>query len=616
PQGTLFGRNTTGGLVHFLSEPPTEEFGGYADLTLGEENQVKFEGAIGGAISDKLLGRLSVATHDYDPYVKNRIGDDYNSLESRAARVQLKWLPTEDVDVLFAANYGKNDAAVGAWQHQSTKFAANGFTPVALSANEDAWGSCPGCDVFGYRDTDGDPWAGDYDREGRVYVKSQGGANTFNWRLNDELTLTSVTAYQQVERTQEEDTDASPAPLAPSFPAETDQFTQEIRIAGGDDRSNWVAGVYYFDNEVDATYTLDALGLDFVYLDTDMNQQSESWSVFGQYEFAINDNWSLIAGLRYSSEEKELQYKGFDRSGIFEAETAAGNLPLTATRPLPDSTFFFSTDTVGSMAKHDESSVTGKVELDWRPNDDLLIYTSYSRGTKSAGFNTGFLDETQIFASNQPGTVPYDEEVLDAFEVGFKSDMAGGQLRLNGAMFYYDYSDLQTFRFELLNQVIFNTDGKYWGGELELAAVPVEGLDLAMGLAYLDTTVEDVPDGAGVPRDRSAVSAPDWSFNASARYEWEMLRGRMSALLTYSYQGETYFDIQNTDISKEGGYSLANVRVEWASPDDNWIFSAFVNNVSDEQYLVYTFDFTGAFGFNQQAYGKPRWAGVSARYSF
>jgi iron complex outermembrane receptor protein len=212
--------------------------------------------------------------------------------------------------------------------------------------------------------------------------------------------------------------------------------------------------------------------------------------------------------------------------------------------------------------------------------------------------------------------VPYDEEVLDAYEVGFKSDLAEGLLRLNGAMFYYDYSDLQTFRFELLNQVIFNTDGQYYGGELELSAAPIQGLDLALGVAYLDTTVEDIPNGAGVLQDRTAVSAPDWSFNASARYEWGFMNGRMAALANYSYQGETYFDIQNPDIAKEDGYSLANVRLEWASPSDTWLFSAFVNNVTDEEYLVYTFDFTGSFGFNQQAYGKPRWAGVSARYNF
>ncbi len=617
PQGTLFGRNTTGGLIHFISEKPSEEFGGFAEFGVGENSETQFEGAIGGAITDTLMGRLSVATHDYDPYVKNRIGRDYNGLESRAARAQLKWVPSDTVDVLLSANYGKNDAEVGAWQHQSTKFADEERTiPVALPADEDYWITCPGCDVFGYRDTDSDPWKGDYDRDGKVYVKSQGGAATVNWQLNDSMTLTSITAYQEVKRNQEEDTDAGPVPLAPSFPAETDQFTQELRLSGGDDDAQWVTGVYYYNNSVKANYVLDASQIGFVYLDTDMKQDTDAWAVFGQYELALNDQWSVIAGLRYSSEDKKIDYKGFDRSGFFAAATEAGEVSLTTTRPLPDATFFFSQSTVGSLAKHDQDSFTGKLELDWRPTDDLLVYGSYSRGTKSAGFNTGFLDETEIFASNVPDTVPYDKETLDAYEMGFKSDLLGGMMRLNGAMFYYDYSDLQTFRFELLNQVIFNTDGEYYGGELELAAAPVEGLDIALGAAYIDTTVKDVPDGAGVLQDRHAVSAPDWSFNASARYEWEIFKGSMAAIATYSYQGKTYFDIQNPDIAKEDGYSLTNLRLEWLSPDQDWTIAAFVNNVTDEEYLVYTFDFTGSFGFNQQAYGKPRWAGASIRYSF
>jgi iron complex outermembrane receptor protein len=128
--------------------------------------------------------------------------------------------------------------------------------------------------------------------------------------------------------------------------------------------------------------------------------------------------------------------------------------------------------------------------------------------------------------------------------------------------------------------------------------------------------VENVPDYTGVGRDRTAVSAPDWSVNAAARYEWGMFEGTMAGVVSYSYQGETYFDIQNQDTAKEEGYSVTNVRLEWSSPEQHYILTAFVDNVFDEEYLVYTFDFTSSFGLNQQAYGKPRWAGVTARYNF
>jgi iron complex outermembrane receptor protein len=617
PQGTLYGRNTTGGLISFVSVKPSEELDGYAQLSAGENSEIGFEGAIGGPITDSLLGRLSVSTNKYDPYVKNRIGQDYSGLDAQAARLQLKWLINDKVDLLLSGNYSKNDAHVGAWQHQSTKFAADGVTPTALPRDEDYWGTCPGCDVFGYVDTDGDVWAGDYDRKGKVYVKSQGGAATLNWQLSDSLTFTSITAYQEVKRNQEEDTDAGPVPLAPSFPATTDQFTQEFRLNGGNgDTTNWTAGVFYYDNEVHATYTLDALALDYVYLDTDMKQTTESLAFYGQYEYSFTPQWKLIAGLRYANDEKKINYKGYDESGIFAAETAAGNIPLTPTRPYPSSTFIYNQQTVGPKAKQTDDPITGKLELDFSPTDDMLLYASYSRGSKVAGFNTGFLDETGIFASNTPSTIPFKEENLNAYEVGFKSTMADNRVRLNGAMFYYDYSDVQTFRFELLNQIIFNTDAEYWGGELELVTTPLEGMDLMLGAAYLDTTVKDVPDYTGVERDRTAVSAPDWSVSAALRYEWGMFDGTMSALASYNYQGETYFDIQNPSVAREDDYSVTNLRVEWVSPEQTYTLSAFVDNVFDEEYLVYTFDFTSSFGLNQQAYGKPRWAGVSARYSF
>lgn len=617
PQGTLYGRNTTGGLVSFVTVRPSDVLEGYAQVNAGENSELGFEGAIGGPITDSLQGRLSVSSRQYDPYVENRIGQDYNELDSNAARGQLQWLVNDKVDVLLSGNYAKNDANVGAWQHQSTKFASDGLTPTALPRDENYWGTCPGCDVFGYVDTDNNPWKGDYDRKGKVRVESEGGALTVNWQPSGDITVTSITAYQKVKRNQEEDTDAGPVPLEPSFPATTDQFTQEFRVLGSHgDKGSWTAGLYYYDNEVQADYVLNAQQLDYVLLDTDMKQTTESWAVYGQYEYAFNEQWTLIAGLRYTTEEKKINYAGVDLSGIFVAETEAGNIPLTPTRPTPPSTFVYNKDTVGGAAKHDNDPITGKLELDYHPSDDLMLYGSYSRGTKSAGFNTGFLDETGIFASNSPATVPFDEETLDAFEIGFKSTLADGMVRLNGALFYYDYSDVQTFRFELLNQIIFNTDAEYWGGELELVAAPMEGLELMAGAAYLDTTVKDVPGYDGVPRDRTAVSAPDWSFNAAARYEWGMFQGTMAGIASYSYQGETYFDIQNPETAKEDGYSVTNLRLEWVSPETTYTLTAFVDNVFDEEYLVYTFDFTSSFGFNQQGYGKPRWAGVSARYSF
>ena len=621
PQGSLFGRNTTGGLVHYITRRPSDEFDGYFSVTGASNSQIKFEGAVGGPLGESVSGRLSVAINNHDGYTDNRgSGPDYNETDAQAARGQLLFTPNDSFDVLVQAYYSDNDAAVGAWQHQATKFNANAES-VPLGPNEqDMSVDCnadgmldagdlrpaPGTDCFGYRDTDGDPFAGEYDRDGKVEVENSGVTLNANWDVGNFI-LTSITAFQNVDRLQTEDTDAGPFPLIqPTFTAETETFTQELRIAGGSDTFRWLAGVYYFDNDVDGHYLLDLTNLGFVFFDANFTQDTESIALFGQVEFDLSDQWTLTIGARGTSEEKELDYLNVDTSGFF---TGVVGLPTNVA-------FDFDTTTVGSLAEHDDDLFSGKVQLDWKPNDDLLIYGSISQGTKSAGFNVGFLDETFLFASNTVETIPYDEETLTSFEIGFKSTLGDGRTRLNGSAFYYDYEDFQTFRFELLNAIIFNTDAEVTGAELELQSSPAEGWDLALGVSILDATAENIPSPLGVPRDRDMVAAPGVAVNALVRYEWPAFNGHLAVQAWANYQDEVFYDIQNVPVSREDGYTVANLRVSYTAENDRWVLAAFVHNLADEEYLSYTFDFTGVFGFNQQAYGQPRWAGATFQYNF
>ncbi|HZD52764.1 MAG TPA: TonB-dependent receptor plug domain-containing protein, partial [Woeseiaceae bacterium] len=169
PQGTLFGRNTTGGLVHYVSRRPTDEPDGYLNATFGEFSEVKLEAAVGGPITDTLAGRLSLASNKNDGWTENRAGPDFNETDAKAARGQLLFTPTDDASLLLNTWWSDNDASVGAWQHQSTKFDADGES-VPLGPNEqDMSVDCnadgmldaadarpePGTDCFGYKDTDG-----------------------------------------------------------------------------------------------------------------------------------------------------------------------------------------------------------------------------------------------------------------------------------------------------------------------------------------------------------------------------------------------------------------------------------------------------------------------------
>ncbi len=617
PQGTLFGRNTTGGLVHFVSKKPQDAFDGYIEVTGAEYGQIKVEGAIGGRLSDGIDGRLSFATDVHDGYTKNRFvgAPDYNSTDSKAVRGQLLFKPSDALDVLVSGYYSKNDADVGAWQHQSTDI-VNGES-VLLGSNQqgvgvdcnldgvvDATDRPPGADCFGYSDPDNDPWAGEFDRHGRVFVENTGGTANLNWRFGD-TTLTSITAYQKVDRLQSEDTDAGPFPLIqPTFQAKTDTFTQELRLAGGHDPFRWLGGLYYFDNKVKGHYLLDLTNLGFVFFDANYTQDSKSWAAFSQVEYDLTPRLTLIAGLRYANETKELDYLNRDTSGLFEFLYGS------------DVAFDFSPSSVGDLAKHDDNTVNGRLGLDWKPTDDVLIYGAIARGTKSAGFNVGFLDETFTFASNTAATIPFGEEKLTSYEIGFKSTWGDRRTRLNGAVFYYDYEDFQTFRFELLNQVIFNTSAKVQGAELELQSAPWEGWHIALGLSVLDAQADNIPSPAGVLRKRDMVAAPRFSGSAMVRYEWPALGGHVGLQASATVQDHIYYDIQNVPVSLEDGYAITNLRATYRPENDRWEVAAFVDNVTNEEYLSYTFDFTGLFGFNQQAYGKPRWAGLSFRYKF
>lgn len=646
PQGALFGRNSTGGVIHYVTKRPSDVFDAYADASYGDYDQVKAEGAVGGPLADGVMGRLSLGYNHHDGWTKNRTPgvQDFNGADSIAGRAQLLFEPSDDLSVLLSGNYSRNSAAVGAWQHESTKPAPDGNTSLPLPADEDFWGTCPGCDAFGYVDTDGDPWSGDYDRPGQVRVKNQGLQANINWKVGG-LDVTSITAYTNVKRLQEEDSDMNPflvppysmdppppaairSFIAPTFEADTDTFSQELRVAGEAERMRWLAGVYYFNNQVDGHYQLNTDAIGFVDMDARYTQDTDSWDLFGQVEYDFAPDWTVIGGLRWTSEDKELDFVNIDNSGITafcstEPDPPAEGCfnpsptPISAWRPAADYMILFNKSTVGSLAEQSDDYITGRLQVNWQANDDLLLYGSYSRGKKSAGFNNGFLDTTQIFGDNPLETIPFKSETLDAYELGLKSTVLGGTTRVNASVFYYDYKDFQTFQWLILNQVIFNADAEVYGAELEIESKPVDGLTLQLGAGVLDATAKDIPTVTGdAVRDRNMVGAPDFSLSGLARYEWPALEGTVAVQASGSYQKNIWYDIQNHPISKEDGYTIVNLRTSYTTGDGGWEVYAFVNNVFEEEYKVYTFDFTNLFGFNQVASGMPRWWGVGARVNF
>ena len=595
PQGTLYGRNATGGLAHFVTVKPAQETDGYAQLTLGSYDQVKFEGAVGGGLAEGVSARVSVATHDNNGYIENRFLDErLNNANEWTGRVQVLFEPSDSFDVLLNYRRSEQDIDTGFFEHVSANVSGM-LTPNEVNQ------------VLGYIDNDGDVYEGDYDRDGHNDLVTEGFTATVNWAF-DHFTLTSITDYSTVKRDYIEDSDASPVPLFNFFlTTDAQQFSQEVRLNGSTDTMDWVAGVYYLDLSVDdsngaetdpfidpAGDTPDITGLDNPY-----ETNTESWSIFGQIERRLGDNLTGILGARWIRDEKDHTY----------VVNVVDFIPGTVQRN-GNPNILVQLANYSGEREDDEFSV--RAALNYDLSEDVMIYGSWNRGVKGGGYNS------PVFPLNPPlgyddATMSYDPEQLDAFEVGFKSRLVGGLAIFNGAAYYYDYKDYQAFQIIGLDTITTNANADSHGFELEMQATPTDGLDVILGLAYNDI---DVSLGDG-PKTTS-VQSPKWNLNGLVRYAWPLAGGELAAQFDALYRSKHYFSLTGLETVEEDGYTIANASLSYTSGNGGFTVTGFVHNLGDVQHLVQTFDLSGpdVFGMVEQYYNKPRWWGVSLAMNF
>ena len=595
PQGTLYGRNATGGLAHFVTVKPSREASGYGQLTLGSYDQVKFEGAVGGGLGEAVSARISVATHDNNGYVKNRLLDKrLNNANDWAGRVQVLFEPTDSFDMLLNFRHSEQDISTGFFEHVTANVSG------VLTPNEVN-------EVLGYIDNDGDVYEGDYDRDGHNDLETEGYSATINWDF-EHFTLTSITDYSTVKRDYIEDSDASPAPVFNFFlTTDAEQFSQEVRVQGSTDATDWVAGVYYLDLSVDdsngaetepfidpASDTPDISGLDNPY-----ETNTESWSIFGQIERRLSDNLTGVLGARWIRDEKDHTYAVNVVDFVPGTVQRNGNPNILAQLAL-----------YNGEREDDEFSV--RVALNYDLGEDVLIYSSWNRGVKGGGYNA------PVFPLSPPlgyddATMSYDPEQLDAFEVGFKSRLADGLAIFNGAAYYYDYKDYQAFQIIGLDTITTNANADSYGFELELQATPTDGLDVILGMAYNDIEVS-LGDG---PKTTS-VQSPKWNLNGLVRYAWPVAGGALAAQFDALYRSRHFFSLTGLETVEEDGYAITNASLNYTSANGGFTVSGFVHNLGDVQHLVQTFDLSGpaVFGMVEQYYNRPRWWGISLAMNF
>jgi len=659
PQGTLFGRNATGGLVHTLTKRPTRETEGYLDFTYGRYNQTRFEGAIGGPLSDIVSARVSVMYNQHDEIIENIYtgtdaqgnagtpggGQDGYNDDTLALRGQIQFDFNDTTELWLSANFADTTKSEGPYQgvgtvpvfddlgrHIDTLYSrdvASGCEALAagtgacinLFADGDTDGLRPvvGGDLFGYIDPDGSGnlTSKDFAFTDENKIESMGFAakltKEFSWG-----TFTALSDYKNFDRSISLDSDQSPTPLALfQSEGEIDQFSQELRFNGSTDKMKWVAGFFYLHVDTDVTQGLSypenspflvgfpqiIFGLDGVVFDpfednTTGQLTTNSYSMFGQVDYDLNDQWTLVAGFRGILEEKDyLQTIGeFVNTDDRLVETA------TSTGFVPRADFADSTS---------DFLWSGKVQLEYTPNDDTLIYFGVNRGVKAGSFNAKLFDGVTL----SDAQIPYKEEVLVAYEAGFKKTFADGITRLNGSVYYYDYNDYQAFTWQNNSGAVTNNDAEYKGFELELTTAPAENFDLLMGVSYTDAEVQDVTIAPGLTADVTPPFTSKWQFSGIGRYSWDAFSGRMAAQASVSYQSSFFHNLRNFTAHEFDGYAKADVGLTYEADEGNWEAAFFVHNVFDSRHQLIGFDVSSFGGYTQESFARPRWWGITLKYN-
>ena len=598
PQGTLYGRNTTAGAIRFSSRKPTNDFSADASALYGRFNELMLEGGIGGPIvADRLKVRVSGLYNRRDGTTFNRVtGNRVNDVDLWAARAIVDVTPSDDVLLRLSIHGGANRGSARQFQHRGQGFDFFGNPAVLPDGTP--------LDGLGYADTDGNIYAGDYDLEGQERVDVFGASLTSEFKLGD-VTLTTISAYEKVNRQTLEDSDASPNDILTALYVDRPrQFSQEVRLqsdSGGN--LTWIIGGYYFHDKLTTDSSFDILralrdptaplnGFDpansigvlrYPYI-----QKTDSLAAFGQADLKLSENLTATLGLRYSSDKIDFDYSSFfDENGFI--------VPIIET----EQTKRFN-------------------DLSWRlaltyQGKDVLVYASASKGYNSGGFAGG--------ASTDPLQVqPFKSEKLYAYEVGFKSDLLDRKLRFNASAFYYNYLDLQAFVFDTsgivpVQRKLNAGNASILGLEAELTAKPIDALELFVATTLLDSKYKNFIGLAGTNFDGNRlVNAPSLALSAGATLTVPVGdKGSVRAHAALAYTSAIFLYPDNLASNRVAGHTVVNARLAWKPASDRYELALWGKNLTGEEYITGIFP---VITMDQLNYNEPRTFGVQLSVHF
>ena len=662
PQGDLYGRNTTAGQINFISNSPTENFEAGVTASIGSYQATDIEAFVSGPLGDSSRGRLAARyVKSNEGWQKSTVGNDElgrddvmalrgivetDHTEALSTKLIISYVDDQSENTANTA-YDGRDIGLGQFiaphlpldQYVIPGGANFGETPPFYSSGDN--------ERAGWTNSYTSPITGrTFDLRPQRDNQATNIALRIDWDLGS-TTLTSISGYSDFQREEANDWDGGYFNDSSNInTTDLEVFSQELRLSGESDNMTWVAGVYYSYDDMDeyyhyfmsdSVYALASIpfgvGLfapnPILELDTKYQQETESAAVFGHVEYDLTPELSLVLGARYTNETRDwtgCTYVADDGSlGLFlnnvfglagsPFELGPGDCGTINDIGGFDPSFNPYTDSI------DTSRATGKIGLDWKPSDDVLVYGSISNGFKSGGFNGANSNTTTQL-------IPYEEEVLTAYEVGTKATLLDGRMQLNAAVFYYDYQDKQEqdAAVTLVGNIsgLTNVDeSEITGAELEITWQPVSGLTLAGNAAWLDSEVKE---WQAVSRAESSypnnivyydasgqdlAMTPDLSYTLFARYEFAVGDNLvMDVSADINYTGETTGGPRPEDATED--YSVANARIGLGSSDGSWRVMGWVRNLADEDY--YPSAYGGGNGPYVRTYGMPRTVGVTLSY--
>ena len=612
PQGTLFGRNTTGGVINFISRKPDPAagFNAEARLTYGRFNQVDAEAASGFALGDNVAMRVAGVSLNRDGYVKNKNAasgiDDMGALQIWALRDQVRFVG-ENFDVLLNIHGGQNHSDVPPGKQLGVVCPAGVTVPRV--------GVCS--DFFGFTDSANA-------RESFTNLPSYdnidaGGANADITWTGSAFSIVSQTSFEENFRRLQNDSDVAPIPeVKTDVKARFWQFSQELRVVSPEQqRFTWIAGANYYTDKLYAfqTFSLNAFppGVISHFFNVpegiagSLRQATDSYAVFGEGNYAVTSRLKVTLGVRWTRDKRTADPNAFlfdvtNTTNAFISENLARQRLLVTTIPSGEISSAW-------------SRWSGRGVVSYNFTDEVLTYASVARGFKGGDYNGGAL-------LNPAQSKIVDPEYVTAYEVGVKASALDGRLSFTGSAFFYDFTNQQVSVLvpgsgATLQSLANAAKSRVKGLEADITVTPIDHMLLQLKTGFLDAKFDRFALDATNPglnyNGNRIASAPKFSAAGIARYGVPLGAGVLSAQTDVSYKSGHFFSVDNDPQLYQKGYFIANASLIYEMP--NYSITAWMKNIGDETYSVSGLANT-AFGFSELIPGLPRTFGVTVGAKF